>query len=425
MPSDWFVCIHGHFYQPPRENPWLETVEVQDSAAPYHDWNERVTSECYAPNTVARELDDRERIVALRNNYERISFNFGPTLLAWLERARPDVYAQILAADRQSALRFGRGNAIAQAYGHCIMPLASRRDQQTQVRWGIADFVHRFGRRPEGMWLPETAVDARTLAVLAEHGIRFTILAPSQAARVCYRDQHWADVSGDAIDSARPYRCIVGGGLEITIFFYDAALSHAVAFGGLLNDGRELARGLAAKCKERHDGPCLSHIATDGESYGHHHDFGEMALAAALDTLERDGAVRLTNYAAYLDQVAVRDVVEVRNNSSWSCAHGVERWRANCGCNSGAHPGWQQTWRAPLRHALEWLQTEVDARFEHAGGALLRDPWAARDDYAAVFLQRDPEHRAAFLERHTIAPPRAETRPRLWKLLEMQRHMLA
>jgi alpha-amylase/alpha-mannosidase (GH57 family) len=424
MPDELFVCIHGHFYQPPRENPWLETVEVQDSAAPYHDWNERVTAECYAPNTVARSLDDGNGIVALRNNYKRISFNFGPTLLAWMERARPDVYAQILSADQDSARRFGRGNAIAQVYGHCIMPLASRRDQQTQVRWGIADFMHRFGRRPDGMWLPETAVDARTLTLLAEHGIRFTILAPSQAARVCYRDQHWAEVSGGAIDSARPYRCTVGCGLEMTIFFYDAALSHAIAFGGLLHDGRELARCLVANSARRPNGPHLSHVATDGESYGHHHGFGEMALAAALDTLERDGQVRLTNYAAYLDQVAVRDDVEVRNDTSWSCAHGVERWRTNCGCNSGGHPDWQQTWRTPLRHALDWLQTKVDALFEQYGDTLLCDPWAARDDYVSVCLQRDADNQKTFLERHAIDPPQGSTRSRLWKLMEMQRHML-
>ncbi len=424
MPGESFVCIHGHFYQPPRENPWLEVVEVQDSAAPYHDWNERVTVECYAPNTVARWLDERKRIVALRNNYKQISFNFGPTLLAWMERACPDVYAQILAADQDGARRFGRGNAIAQVYGHCIMPLASRRDQRTQVRWGIADFVHRFGRRPEGMWLPETAVDARTLTVLAEHGIRFTILAPSQAARVRYHDQQWADVSGGAIDCGRPYRCTVGGGLEITIFFYDAALSHAIAFGGLLHDGRELARRLAANSVGRTAGPSLAHVATDGESYGHHHGFGEMALAAALDALERDGRVRLTNYAAYLDQIAVRDAVEVRNNTSWSCAHGVERWRANCGCNSGSHPPWQQAWRTPLRDALDWLQAKVDALFEQHGGTLLCDPWAARDDYAAVCLQRDADHQRAFLERHAIDPPPGPARSRLWKLLEMQRNTL-
>jgi len=224
------VCVHGHFYQPPRENPWLDAVEVQDSAAPYHDWNERITAECYGPNATARVLDADGWIAALRNNYAHISFNFGPTLLSWMERVRPDVYRRLLDADRDSLRRLGRGNALAQVFGHCIMPLASRRDQETQVRWGIADFVHRFGRRPDGMWLPETAVDRGTLRVLAENGIRFTILAPYQAARVRYAGHGWEEVVEGRIDCTRPYRCAVDGGGEIALFFYDAEIARAVAF---------------------------------------------------------------------------------------------------------------------------------------------------------------------------------------------------
>lgn len=418
-----FVCIHGHFYQPPRENPWLETVEAQDSAAPYHDWNERVTAECYAPNAAARLLDTQGSITMLRNNYTRISFNFGPTLLSWMEQARPNVYGQILLADQESTQHLGRGNALAQVYGHCIMPLASRRDQLTQVRWGIADFVHRFGRRPDGMWLPETAVDRATLAVLAEHGLRFTILAPSQAARVRYGDGAWEDVHDGRIDCTRPYRCTLGGGHDIVVFFYDAALAHAVAFGGLLNNGRELASRLTAAAGA-HGGTSLVHFATDGESYGHHHRFGEMALAAAIDTLGRERQVQLTNYAAYLDRVSVQDAVEIRENSSWSCAHGIERWRADCGCNSGGHVGWQQAWRTPLRQALDWLKTQLDTVFERQGSKLLRDPWAARDAYVTVLLQRDRTQRDAFMAQHAAGAPHALDRPRLWKLLEMQRHAL-
>jgi alpha-amylase/alpha-mannosidase (GH57 family) len=420
-----FACIHGHFYQPPRENPWLETIQVQDSAAPYHDWNERITVECYAPNTATRVLDVQGRITALRNNYGRISFNFGPTLLSWMEQARPDVYAQILLADQQSIRHFGRGNAIAQAYGHCIMPLASRRDQLTQVRWGIADFVHRFGRRPDGMWLPETAADRATLAVLAEHGLRFTILAPTQAARVRYGDGEWEDVYNGSIDCTRPYRCTLGRGRDIVVFFYDADIARAVAFGGLLNDGRTLAARLsAAAAAAAHPGPPLAHVATDGESYGHHHRFGDMALAAAIDALEHDPHVRLTNYAAYLDQVDVRDTIEIHDRSSWSCVHGVERWRAHCGCNSGGHPDWHQTWRTPLREALDWLKTRLDDLFEREGAKLLRDPWAARDAYISVLLRRDTAQRDAFVEQHATGSLRERQRPRLWKLLEMQRHAL-
>ena len=418
-----FVCVHGHFYQPPRENPWLEAVEVQDSAAPYHDWNERVSAECYAPNSVARVLDTHGSITALRNNYTRISFNFGPTLLSWMEQARPNVYAQIIRADRQSVRRFGRGNALAQVYGHCIMPLASRRDQVTQVRWGIADFVHRFGRRPDGMWLPETAVDSATLTVLAEHGVRFTILAPSQAARVRLGDGVWEDVHDGRLDCSRAYRCTLGGGREIVVFFYDAEIAHAIAFGGLLNNGRELAARLTAAATALPD-TRLVHVATDGESYGHHHRFGDMALAAAIDTIDSERRVQLTNYAAYLDQVSVQDSVEIRDNSSWSCVHGVERWRADCGCNSGSHPDWNQAWRTPLRQALDWLKSQLDDLFERSGAKLLRDPWAARDAYIDVLLRREAVQRDAFMAAQALGSTPDHKRSRVWQLLEMQRHAL-
>jgi len=417
-----FVCIHGHFYQPPRENPWLDAVEVQDSAAPWHDWNERITVEAYAPNAAARLLDGHGRIVALRNNYNRISFNIGPTLLSWMERAQPSLYAQILLADQESTRAVGRGNAIAQAYGHCIMPLADRRDQRTQVRWGIADFVHRFGRLPDGMWLPETAADLATLTTLAEHGIRYTILAPGQARRVRHGDGPWHEVAETPLDCTRPYRCALAGGRSITVFFYDGDIAHGIAFAGLLNDGRELARRLAAAAADRPGTP-LVHVATDGESYGHHHRYGEMALAAALETLEREGQVAVTNYAAYLDHVPVRDDVEIRENSSWSCAHGVERWRAHCGCNAG-HPDWSQAWRTPLRAAMDWLKGQLDALYERHAEPLLRDPWGARDAYAMVILQRTRERQDAYLERQARRHLAPTDQSRAWRLLEMQRHAL-
>jgi alpha-amylase/alpha-mannosidase (GH57 family) len=424
MPADdagRFVCIHGHFYQPPRENPWLDAIEIQDSAAPFHDWNERISAECYAPNAVARLLDDDGLIVAMRNNYEHISFNFGPTLLSWMEAARPDVYAAVQAADRSSVQAYGRGNALAQVYGHCIMPLASRRDRITQVRWGIADFMHRFGRRPDGMWLPETAADVESLRVLAEHGIRFTILAPGQAARVRFAGGSWHAAS-DNLDTSRPYRCDLGNGRSISLFFYDGGIAHAVAFAGLLNDGRDFASHLTTAALER-TGPALLHIATDGESYGHHHPHGEMALAAAIDTIEREAQVQLINYAAYLDRFPPRDDVEIQPVSSWSCAHGVERWRADCGCNAG-HAGWQQGWRGPLRDSLSWLSGELDLCFERQAVALLDDPWAARDAYIDVILQRDADSREHFLRRqsrHDLSP---QQRSAVWKLLEMQRYGL-
>lgn len=417
-----FVCLHGHFYQPPRENPWLEVIEAQPSAAPFHDWNERIAAECYGPNTVARVLAVDGQIADLRNNYESISFNFGPTLLSWMERSRPDMYAAILAADRASAARLGHGNAMAQAYGHAILPLAAAHDQLTQVRWGVADFVHRFGRRPEGMWLPETAVDLATLRVLADEGIRFTLLAPGQAARVRRRGSAWHAVEPHSLDTGRPYRCDLGEGRSIVLFFYDGPLSHAVAFAGLLNDGRALASRLASLARERPP-QGLVHVATDGESYGHHHRFGEMALAAALADLEREPGIELTNYAAYLAQVEVEDEVQIREATSWSCAHGVERWRSDCGCRVG-DPGWQQAWRTPLREALDWLKAQLDVIFEREGSRFLPDPWAARDAYVGVLLGRDRDQRNAFLHQQARAGLHAHDRTRVWQLLEMQRHGL-
>ncbi len=419
-----YVCIHGHFYQPPRENPWLEAIEVQDSAAPFHDWNERVAAECYGPNAVARLLDEDGYVTALRNNYADISFNFGPTLLSWMERARPDVYAAIIEADRVSQGRIGHGNAIAQVYGHCILPLASPQDKLTQVRWGIADFVHRFGRQPEGMWLPETAVDLASLRVLADHGIRFTILAPRQAARVRYAGGPWHPVTDGAIDSTQPYLCDLGDGRSIVLFFYDGGLAQAIAFGGLLNDGHEFARRITAIARERHD-TALIHVATDGESYGHHHRFGEMALSSAIEQLRNEGDVRLTNYAAYLEVASVVDAVEIHENSSWSCVHGLERWRSHCGCNAGGGGGaWQQHWRAPLRDTLDWLKEQIDALFVREGEIYFKDVWAARDAYVQVILQNTPERRDAFLSEHVRRTPRPEERPRLWKLVEMERQAM-
>ena len=350
-PSHRFICVHGHFYQPPRENPWLEEVEVQDSARPYHDWNARITAECYAPNGASRILDGDRRIAEITNNYRRISFNIGPTLLAWLEGAAPVTYEQIIAADQASrGERGGHGNALAQPYNHVILPLATRRDKETQVAWGIADFRARFGRDPEGMWLPETAVDTETLEVLAARGIRFTILAPRQAARARPPGRDWIDVRGGRIDPSRPYLCRLPAGAAITLFFYDSPIARAVAFEGLLNSGEAFANRLTAAFREDRKGPQIVHIATDGESYGHHHRFGDMALAHALRLIEEGGTARLTNYGEFLALHPPDHEVEILEPTSWSCPHGVERWRANCGCHA-EHEGWTQEWRRPLREA--------------------------------------------------------------------------
>ena len=332
---DRYICIHGHFYQPPRENPWLEAIELQDSAYPYHDWNERITAECYAPNAAARILGAGDRIERIVNNYSRISFNLGPTLLVWLSSKAPEVYRAILDADSQSRERFsGHGSALAQPYNHMILPLANRRDKYTQVLWGIGDFEHHFGRKPEGMWLPETAVDLETLDILAELGIQFTILTPYQAHHVRrIGDQDWQDVSGGRIDPTMPYRLSLPSGRSISLFFYDGPISRAVAFERLLANGEDFAHRLLGAFSNEAGHHQLVHIATDGETYGHHFPLGEMGLAYALHYITSRDLARLTNYGEFLQKQPCTHEVEVFENTSWSCAHGIERWKSDCGCN--------------------------------------------------------------------------------------------
>jgi alpha-amylase/alpha-mannosidase (GH57 family) len=421
-----YLCIHCHFYQPPRENPWLEAVETQDSAYPYHDWNERITAECYAPNSAARILDGEGHIVKIVNNYSRISFNFGPTLLSWMEDNAPDTYAKILDADRDSRrLYSGHGSAIAQAYNHMILPLASRRDKYTQILWGIRDFERRFQRSPEGMWLPETAVDQETLEVLADLGIRFTILAPHQARQVRKLNGHrWRNVEGARIDPTRAYLANLSSGRAITLFFYDGPISQAVAFEHLLSNGEHFAQRLLSGFSDARRWPQLMHIATDGETYGHHHPHGDMALAYALEYIESRRLARITNYGEYLGKNPPTHEVEIVPQSSWSCMHGVERWRNDCGCNSGMKPGWGQHWRAPLRNALDWLRDELAPAYEQKAREYLPDPWAARDNYIQVVLDRAPQPRETFLARHQSRELTPQEQVAVWKLLEIQRHLL-
>jgi len=423
---DRYICIHGHFYQPPRENAWLEAIELQDSAYPYHDWNERICAECYAANATSRILNEKGQIVEIVNNYSKISFNFGPTLLAWLDQHAPVVYRSILEADRESRDRFsGHGSALAQPYNHMIMPLANLRDKATQILWGIRDFEYRFGRQPEGMWLPETAVDLATLDLMAEFGLRFTVLAPHQAQRIKPPDAaDWQDVSGAKIDPTVSYRIQLPSGRNLTLFFYDGPISRAVAFEGLLNQGEIFAHRLMEGFSEDRSGPQLLHIATDGESYGHHHPHGDMALAYVLHYIESNGLARITNYGEFLEKNPPEFEVAIFENSSWSCPHGVERWRNDCGCRSGQNPKWRQRWRAPLREAFDWLRDTLAPAAEDRLKELLPEPWKARNDYIHLILDRSPESTAAFIDRHA-ARPLAETEKTLMiKLMELQRHAM-
>jgi len=421
-----YICIHGHFYQPPRENPWLEAVELQDSAYPYHDWNKRITAECYAPNGASRILDPNDRVAQIVDNYGWISFNFGPTLLSWLKSTSPDTHHAIVEGDRESRERFGgHGAAIAQAYSHMIMPLANRRDKFTQVMWGIRDFHSHFDRPAEGMWLPETAVDLETLDILAEQGILFTILSPAQAARVRPLDTaDWTDISGARIDPTIPYRLKLPSGRTIAIFFYDGPISHSIAFEGLLDNGEKLAnRLLGAFAADGSRPQQLVHIATDGETYGHHHHRGEMALTYALEHIHSKDLATLTVYGQYLAEHPPTYEVEIIENTSWSCVHGVERWRSNCGCNNG-RAGWNQEWRAPLRAALDTLRDKLAERFEQTAAGLLKDPWAARNDYIEVLLDRTEENVCAFLRSHATHDLSKLEACDALKLLELQRHAM-
>ena len=421
-----YVCIHGHFYQPPRENPWLEGVELQDSAYPYHDWNERITAECYAPNTASRILDHETKIMNIVNNYTKISFNIGPTLLSWMERQKPEVYQAIIEADGESKKTFsGHGSAMAQVYNHMIMPLANTRDKHTQVIWGTEDFEYRFGRKPEGMWLSETAIDLETLDIMAEHGIRFAIIAQHQARRARkIGDIKWKDVSGGKIDPKQPYLCRLSSGRNIHLFFYDGPISQDVAFGDLLNNGEVFAKRLLSAFSQDHDQAQLVHIATDGESYGHHYRFGDMALAYALHYLESNNLAKLTNYGEFLEKQIPTCEVEIIENTSWSCAHGIERWRSDCGCKTGPYPVWTQAWRAPLREAMDWLRDSLVPLYEREITPYLRDPWHARDDYIGVILDKSIQNVERFLSKHAVRELSNDEKIRVLKLLEMQRNAM-
>jgi len=419
-----FVCIHCHFYQPPRENPWLETVESQDSASPHHDWNQRITRECYLPNGASRILDSERRIAKIVNNYSKISFNFGPTLLSWMEERAPEGYQRILDGDRESQILFsGHGSALAQAYNHTILPLSNSRDKRTQIVWGIKDFQHRFARDPEGMWLPETAVDLETLEILSAEGIKFTILAPRQAAQLrVEQDSPWINLEYGA-DSRHPYTCNLPSGRTIGLFFYDGALATAVAFEKLLFSGENFARRLLSRFDPEGDCGQLMHVATDGETYGHHHSHGDMALAFAMQYIEEHKLARLTNYGEYFATHPPTQEIRIKERTSWSCAHGISRWESNCGCNGGQQ-GWNQEWRRPLREAFDWLRDDLLADYEENAKLLLKDPWSARDEYISVVLDRSAASVESFLAEHCTQRLRPYEEVRVLRLLELQRHLM-
>jgi alpha-amylase/alpha-mannosidase (GH57 family) len=428
------LIIHGHFYQPPRENPWTGKIDPEPSAQPFHDWNERIHVECYQPNTSVRVPGDTgtQQVV---NNYAHISFDFGPTLLSWLERNHPETYARIVAADAESARRNnGHGNAIAQAYNHAILPLANEHDRRTQVRWGLADFRYRFRRKPEAMWLPETACNDDVLGLLIDEGMRFVILAPQQAKRVHSRtgiparpEDNWQSVADGTIDTSVSYRYFHrdGSGRSLAVFFYDQELARAIAFGQALASSAALVDRFAQRTGRTAG---LINVATDGETYGHHHKFGELCLAYALVVDAPAGGFAITNYGDYLDQHEPEMEVEISNGeegegSSWSCTHGVSRWIRDCGCHTGGGPGWNQSWRGPLRDALDILRDEAAAPFAATRGELFVDPWVARDEAISLILD-ERKSREEFLRAHAPRELTRKQQQRALLFLELQRNSL-
>lgn len=415
--------LHAHFYQPERLNPWTGALDPEPSAAPDRDWNERIHAQCYRPNAVARIFDSQRRVEAIVNNYEGISFNFGPTLMSWLETAHPRTYARVVDGDWRSATRIGHGNALAQAYNHMILPLANARDVATQIRWGQLDFQHRFNRVPEGMWLPEAATNLEVMDALIDAGVAFTVLAPHQAARVRPHGGVWREVAAGDIDTGRAYRHrhSDGSGRSMAVFFYDGALAQAIAFDPATADAGVLLDRIEAAGRG-HDG--LIHAAMDGETFGHHHAFAELGLAYALHAEAERRGLQPTNYAAFLAAHPPTDDVEVvgGEGTAWSCAHGVGRWYRDCGCQTDAQAGWDQAWRSPLRAALDMVRDAATAVFADRGTTLLRDPWAARDDYLAVRLGQVGT--ADFLGRHAVRNLDDADQVDLWSLLEAQRHAM-
>lgn len=427
--SGVYITVHGHFYQPPRENPYLNTIERQPSAYPFHNWNERIYHECYRPNAFARILNDHGEVVDIVNNFEYLSFNIGPTLMSWLENYDLEVYQRIIEADQRSRERLqGHGNAIAQVYNHMILPLANARDKYTQIHWGKEDFRARFGRDPEGMWLAETAVDYATLEVLIEAGIKYTILAPSQAERCRplptenHPDPHWIEVGGGQIDPTRPYRCFIDSERYIDIFFYDGPISRDMGFNDVLNSSNIFAGRIGQAVKGDHRQSQIISVATDGETFGHHKQGTEKCLAYAFTNEFPNKGWMVTNYAHYLSVHPPQWEVILKPVTAWSCSHGVDRWQDDCGCGGGG--GWHQRWRRPLRESLNWLRDQLITIFEETGGKIFEDPWLARNEYIQVILDRTPEKVEKFVFRHQKRPLTPSEQIDALRLLEMQRHSM-
>jgi hypothetical protein len=429
------LVIHGHFYQPPRENPWTDQIPREPSATPHHDWNERIHAESYRANSFARIHTADGRIEAIVNNYERLSFNVGPTLTRWIARRDPAVMGRLRGADEEQRRRLGAGGAMAQAYAHPIVPLCDPADRRTQLLWGLSEFERRFGRPAEGLWLPETAASPATLATLIDLGIRYTILAPEQIDAVrASADDTWEDVDRDSLDSGRPYlwRHPDGSGRTIALCIFDGQMSRAVAFGEAATRAESLLDAARASGeRSQTTGQRLVLCASDGELWGHHKKFSDLTLAFATRVEAARRGVEVTNLGAYLQRHPPTWEARLApgpggEGTAWSCSHGVGRWVRDCGCNMGGGPGWTQAWRGPLRAGLDRIRDAAARFYEDAAGDLLIDPWGARDAYGAVVDDPADVRDAALAPfgRPALTAGGEAARARARLLLELQRATL-
>jgi alpha-amylase/alpha-mannosidase (GH57 family) len=429
-----YLCIHGHFYQPPRENPRTGEIELQPTAAPYHDWNERIFQECYKPNTEAIIADlATNKILERVNNFEYLNFNFGPTLLHWIKDKHPEVFRLIVDADKKSVTAHnGYGNAIAQVYNHIIMPLANKRDNITQIKWGLYDFEFHFERKSEGIWLAETACNIDTLEYLIEEGIKFIILDPSQALKIReINSSEWKDVSSGNINTKLPYRAFSENnpGKYIDIFFYNGSLSKNIAFDDIIYSAERLFERIDSTKDSNLKKPQLINMAVDGETFGHHKHFTERTIAYLMSKLAPEKGYKIVNYAEYLSLFPPEYEVQLnsgadKKGTSWSCVHGVGRWEKDCGCHTGGEPGWNQKWRGPLRTSLNQLRDKLADIFEREGKKYFKDVWKARNEYIGIMLDSSSNVIEDFFRNNTEKNLNLQEYGIALKLLEIQKYSL-
>jgi alpha-amylase/alpha-mannosidase (GH57 family) len=438
-----FLCIHGHFYQPPRENAWTNEIETQPSAAPFHDWNERILQESYKPNSEAVIVDKHDTVINRINNYEYFNFNFGPTLLHWIRNKHPKTYGKILEADENSLeLNDGHGNAIAMIYNHIIMPLANKRDKITQIKWALEDFKLHFGRESEGIWLPETACNKETLEALIEENVGYTILDPSQAHSVrkidsendVNNDTQWTDVSNGSINTQIPYRYFSETNPEefINIIFYDGPLSKNIAFDDHIYSADKLFNRIKQVPLNEDSEENIISVGVDGETFGHHKRYTERTLSYLFSEILPSSEFQITNFGKFLSdhepvfEVKIKDGPE-GEGTSWSCLHGVGRWKENCGCGrTDEFPS--QEWRKPLRESLNFLRDEHAELFENTGSHYLNDVWDARNDYIKLVFEESYEiyleNKKKFFKKHSSKKLSEQEKDLCIKLLEMQRYSM-